>query len=214
MIKKDGVAEKIMRVKNALRTSEEMARLSKEHNINEGAVIILEDKINFERKMLANYRISMVVPNTLEEMDQASAEIKYQDSRPEYIYISENALIHISFSVEKLDDKEFDTTKIKDELIDEMKEEVPESPIIANGVLTASLDNEQGQAGDINVPYFSFDRKAVDGTAHNIIFLLPVDNRLVIGAITFNSDNMDEIEPIAMQMLESIQIMPKNKRGR
>jgi len=200
MIKKVTIAEKIMKAKNSIRETEEMARLKKEHSINEGVVFISGDAVEFGRKLLVHKKVSMIVPSDIANMDIISAEVKYQEPRPDFIYICEGTLLHILFSVEMLEDNESLET-VKDELVQAMRDEGSE--VLSEGV----LESESGK-----VPFLSFNNQAVDRIMHNVVFFLWVENRLVIGTINFDFGKMEALEPVVKQMLESIYIEPVKQR--
>lgn len=170
------------------------------NDINNGYVVIEDNSIPFNERVIIEKRLYMIIPADFELMPIEIAEIKYpNEGRPDIIFSNEDGSININFKLIEDKLKARDVKTVKDLLQQEMVEKNTECKMVSSAVIE----------GDTRIGYFDFISPAFDGDIYNLMFLFPLDEQIVLGSFNCMHFDMAGWLEIAVQMLRSIRTVQR-----
>lgn len=172
------------------------AQAKKRHSID-NAVEINGIKYTFARREF-EYGFSMIVPESFEEMpkDVAKRRFPYED-RPKVIISSSDFMVSLAFNEGHSRGSNLEE-RIK-AYRDYIKRIRPSNVFFTTGVYSL--------ADDINVGHYDYRYPVVDTDLYNITFSIDLPDMELLGWFTCPVEMRIKWEPLARQMLQSIQLV-------
>ncbi len=171
---------------------------SEERTIDTG-IRILGKWIYFERRSLANEKISMMVPKDFVPMSLEIAKVKYpSEQRPETILTDETGSINIMFNYM---DGEVDNANIesfRNQIFGMMKRVNP-------GI--KQLEMGRADVAGKQIAYVEFSNPTMDGKLYNLMFYFEVEGKPLMGSFNCQTKEMKYWKPVALEMMKSIEII-------
>jgi hypothetical protein len=191
---KTTVAEKIIELRNKKSQSED--RMIWDDDLDKGYVVINQKVYEIEEMALAEGKFTMSMPLEFEYLDESLAESKYPNNlRPQYIYSDKTTCVNITFTV---DDKMIDAEEVeelKENLICIMSDLHPEYEIIDELII---------HGDDSTIATFGFTKSTLDGEIYQMIFLMSLNEKLLLGGFNCNAQVKDEWYSVIHQMIQTI----------
>lgn len=167
-----------------------------ENNIQNGYVILHDEKITFQEFPVIKGEFSMVLPEMFEPMPKNLAELKYQSAnRPDIILTNPATTINLTFSYKTTKMREEETEVAKDAIQKVIMKLHPESSVIESKVI--HLQN-------MNIAYFDFVTPAIDSDIYNFMFFFSLKERMMMGAFNCLEQDQYDWKELFIQMLESV----------
>nr|WP_317358984.1 hypothetical protein [uncultured Tyzzerella sp.] len=186
--KNEFLDEKILEMKNIKNKLENT-------NIKNG-VYIKEEFVKFEEFKLFNNSMSVFLPNSFIDLPENMKKVKYpSEHRPQIIKTSLDTSVNFCFSLLPL--------PIKNE---QTKEAIKQFKTIIKRVNPAYIfyDLKEEQIGDKTVSWFDFKSYGVDFPMYNIMYIIPIRNKVMQGVFNCLYKDIDEWKEYAMQVIKSI----------
>ncbi len=155
--------------------------------------------IYFERRLLAEDSISMMVPDNFVPMTKDAVKVKYpSEHRPETILTDETGTVNLLFQYME---GEVDSTTIetfRNQVFGLMKYANP-------GI-------KEREVGEIDIEghriaYVEFTNNALGGKLYNLMFYISVKGRPLMGSFNCITKDMKYWQPVAVEMMQSIKIV-------
>ena len=170
--------------------------------LEEGYVIIKDEKIKLEKKEIIKDLVTMLLPKNFEIMDKELAKIKYpNESRAEYIYTNEEGDINFTFSY-------FNDEVATEKDIQKAKEVYKKLILKMNPSVKIGEDSIL-KSEEKNIYYFEFISPSLDVEIYNILFTINVDERLLLGTFNCTIEDKYALDKIAKTLIQSVEINNK-----
>lgn len=168
----------------------------------EGDIQIENAVYQFSERTYFNELFSMCTPMSFEDMDADVIGIKYSGSTPPQIVIANpDGSINIAFHYTGIESPENELKSKAKEMERVIKRMHPSFVFDTQAFLRAQQDTL--------VQYFDFVSSALDEDVYNLIFLLSIQNYLLIGTFNCPEALADAWKPYTKLMLKSIYIPHK-----
>lgn len=157
--------------------------------------------IYFERRMLLNEEISMMLPEKFELMNEDIARRKYpSEHRPELIMTDETGTVNLMF--------QYMEGEVTDETVEALRNQVFG---MMKRVNPGIKEQEIGtmQISGKTVPYVEFSNPVIDGKLYNLMFYLSVNGRPLMGSFNCQTKVMKYWRSVAFEMVQSIELLRK-----
>lgn len=171
------------------------AQAKKRHNIN-NTVTIGGEKYTFARREF-EYGFSMVVPEQFAVMSKETAKRKFPyEDRPEIIISSEDIRVCIAFN-----EDEPQKTSLEERLhsYKDFNKKLHPSDVFFSKTLCET-------AHGVKIAYYDYRYIVIDNDIYNINFFMDLPEKELFGHFICPVDFMEEWEPLAIQMIKSIEI--------
>ncbi|BCJ92693.1 hypothetical protein acsn021_02620 [Anaerocolumna cellulosilytica] len=193
-IERTTVAEKIIELRNKRNQIQE--RVISEDDLDNGFVVINQKVYEIEEMALAEGKFTMSMPTEFGLLDESLAESKYPNLlRPQYIYSDKTTGVNITFTI---DDKKIDAEEVeelKENLICILSDLHPEYEIIDEVII---------HGDDLTIATFGFIKSTLDGELYQMIFLMSLNEKLLLGGFNCNAQVKEEWYPVIHQMVQTI----------
>jgi len=159
-------------------------------------------EIQFERVSLLDGKLSIIIPDGFNELDEDIKKMKYpMENRPDIIYSNQNASVNITVSQK--------STYIPEDKLNELKE-----------ILTTSFNNMYPTATWLKNETISINGKAfirlelitpaIDQEIYNMILSTSLENRHLLIGFNCLKKQMEEYQIFAHQFSDSVSISKKS----
>lgn len=178
--------------------SQENVEKELEESIFLGKIHIYGEEVEFARRTLEEYGVSILMPVTSYELEEEFKKAIYpMDTRPKYVFGNKSVNITVSFqhTVHKI---------LKEQLEDFMT--YSKKLLLSIGPKVMFLQSDMLEKEDDKIGVLEFVSSAMDTNVYNIQFYIPLDDGLLIGAINFPVKYKDRQMKIAQEMLQSVEI--------
>lgn len=178
--------------------SQENIEKELEESIFSGKIHIYGEEVEFSRKTIEEYGVSILMPVTSYELDDEIKKVIYpMDTRPQYVFGNRSVNITVSFqhTVHKI---------LKEQLEDFMTHS--RKLLLSVGPKVMFLKTNMLEKENDKIGVMEFVSSAMDTNVYNIQFYIPEDDGLLIGAINFPVKYKDRQIKIAQEMLQSVEI--------
>ncbi|CAH2715104.1 hypothetical protein BACCIP111895_02288 [Neobacillus rhizosphaerae] len=159
--------------------------------------IVGGEKIVLKKKELLSNKIEMLLPESFHIMSEEVAKIKYpNENRPTIIYTNDKTTINISLK--------YTTTQINDSQIPEFHNSIKQ--MFEKLYPSAKwLDEKVIKTNDgKNVGVLEVITPAIDTNIYNFMYLIELDNKVLIATFNCTEEKMDDWKPIAKEIMGSI----------
>ena len=167
-------------------------------------VVIDGISYGFQRVLILDDAVSIIVPDSFNEMTAEAAKLKYpSEYRPQYILTSDDGLLNMAFS---LLDYPLANSQI-DEKVGELRTGIKRiNPAFV--FLTEKVETLH----DRRIGCFDYNSYAFDGDAYHLMFVTNIDNNMLLGTFNCPIEQCQEWKTLVAQMALSIEdrtaIMP------
>ncbi len=171
----------------------------------ETGITICEELYLFERKELFDNRMSIMLPETFIDMPIEQAKLKYpMEQRPQVIKTNEAGDINFTFSL------------IEQQMNNNYVEELMR--FFKKVLKTAQPSNvfheeKVEQIGELTVGWFDYVSNGYDKKLYNIVYVLPVDGKLLHGVFNCALEDGANWRTVALQVIRSIKETKEQKYG-
>ena len=167
------------------------------HNINDGYVVINEEKLEFTKRDIYEGIVFMTMPTSFEPMPIKQAKAKYPEyDRPGVIFTNLETTINATLSYQRKEPLENDgVEELKNIIQNGLLEELPKLKIIESGMLSIN---------ELNIAYFDFVTLVSRSQVYNLIYIFSLEGILVVGSFNCLKEDMGDWRDIFFQMMNSI----------
>lgn len=164
----------------------------------ENGIKILGKWVYFERRLLANETITMMLPSNFAEMNPDTARIKYpSEQRPEIILTDETGTVNLMFQYMEGEADDGTIESFRNQIFGMMKRVNP-------GI-------KEREIGSIDVAgkriaYVEFSNNVMDGKLYNLMFYLAVKGQPLMGSFNCRTKEMKYWRQAAFEMMQSIEM--------
>lgn len=156
-----------------------------------------EDTLEMEEREIFQGRFFMCLPKSFREMDGKPVEGKYSEMlKPELILSSEDGRVNFTFTLDDKEVEEDELEEIRDILVLEILRLYP----------SYEIETEKIMANDKQIYMFTFEKPVYDGSLYQLIYLLELDHKLLVGGFNCDSRDMEEWDWKVKKMCESIKV--------
>lgn len=161
--------------------------------------------IEFEKRLLVENKIMMMIPKDFTVMEPEKARIKYpSEQRPKVILTDHTGTINFMFSHMDENIADGDAENVRNHLFGIMRRVNPGIKHLATGTEVISGKN---------VAYVEFSNPAIDGKLYNLMFYLQLEGRILMGSFNCGSKVMKYWKKPAFEMMCSIEVLDKKTDG-
>lgn len=160
-------------------------------------IFIREELFEFERQILFEGKMCLMLPKKFIDMPVEAAKVKYpMEQRPQIIKTNETGDVNFSFSLldEKLQDNQVE--KVKDSLIRLLKQAYP-----ANTFYESNIEEQNHRV----IGWFDFKSHGFDQKLYNFMYLLPIEGKFLHGTFNCALSEVDLWKPVVLQVIQSIE---------
>lgn len=177
-------------------------KFKEKYSTLEAGVYTEDGIIEFERQYFFEDNFSLFMPVSFIDMPEEIAKIKYPSvDRPQIIKTSEDGGINLTFSTFKQMLNSEDVEDYIKGLQSTIKHMQPANVFFQHKVIT--LDTT-------TVSWFDFKGYAFDDQVYNFMYVVPIENGIVLGNFNCLFSLYNVWKPIVLQMLDTIQDESKN----
>ena len=190
------LAEQIMSIMNKDRKQRE-SLAANDNNISDGTISINQKNITIAQRYFMNRRVRMLVPEEMEPMLEASADIKYPSKdRPQWIFTMEDSTVDMTLAISDEMSRDEDTEEIKERVMAWMQTIYP---------ISAIKDNNTIMPFGKSISFFSFNLPLHDGMVCQMMYFTILHRKELIGTFSCPWDYGDEWRPVWIQMLHTLE---------
>ncbi|MEC0181029.1 hypothetical protein P4H61_05910 [Paenibacillus peoriae] len=168
-------------------------------SIQEGELVIGDERIHFESKEVVPDRVYMFVPASFVPLPDDYAKMKYPaDRRPQTIFADETLEINLTVNAtnNRLVNDEMESF-VKD-LSTMLKRMQPNARWIGEGVR---------EVGQHKMGFYEFTVPVLDGVMYNGIFFIELDGKGVFFGLNCMERHQEKWQPIAHGIMNTLQIV-------
>lgn len=203
----DYIDENILKAKHQQEEAQKQA--TSEENINkENSQSIYDDLITIygipvvfeDRKIIQNYASIRMPKDFTEWTPEEVVRIYFHGSRPQHVFSNEYLpfMLALNWTSNMISNENLiDFSKTAKTLIQRVG---PKSRVFKASTL--KRDN-------FNLSILQFTAQTFDSVNMNIMFFASIENRLLIGNITFQQKYANHLQPIALEMAQSFHLLHK-----
>lgn len=163
-------------------------------------LMIGPNRITLHREMLFEGKCSIMLPETLREMEYLDSMVKYRNqNRPKIIKTDINRDATITFDLLPITDREesADVTVKMDEIRDNMKKVWKQNVF---------YDKGEVQANGLAVAWMDFRAFCIDGSLYSMLFMFQAGGQIVLGNFHCSFPKYDIWKPAILKILTTIQV--------
>ena len=176
-----------------------------QESIYEQSVHLGEVEVVFSRREVTEIGISIYMPESFDVLDEELKKTFYPfGNPPQYVYADFDIPFQITLNRTEHVVPDDGIPKLMKMSAKIMENYGPKSKILANGVI---------RQHNHNIGIMEVGTRAVDSNVHNVMFYISVEEKVVIGNITFATKNSKQIIPIAKQIIDSIEFLEEKNDG-
>ncbi len=177
------------------------AKKSKYNSLETG-MYIKDRLIRFKETQILSDKVSVMLPEGFVEMPQRIAKIKYpSEQRPQVIMTSDDGTVNFTFS---LYDTEFNERQIEDAL--------GQFKAVIRKVNPAFIFYDFVVESDKALGWFDFKSYGLDEQIYNVMYLLPVEGKLMHGIFNcLYRDILEWKEPVHQIMMSVTDLTQKKE---
>lgn len=154
--------------------------------------------VYFERRIIEENMISMMIPKDFIPMTKEAMKIKYpSEHRPGIILTDETGTVNILFQYMEGESDSSNIVNLRNQVFGLMKYANPGIREREVGEIDAS-----GQ----HIAYVEFTNNALGGKLYNLMFYISVKGRPLMGSFNCTTKDMKYWQPVAMEMMQSIKV--------
>ncbi|WP_250277186.1 hypothetical protein [[Clostridium] colinum] len=165
-------------------------------NIKEG-VYIKNEYVEFEKVKLFNNAMSILLSKNFIDLPENMKKIKYpSEDRPQIIKTSLDTSVNFGFSLMPL--------PIKNE---QTKDAITQFKILLKKVNPAYIfyDLKSEKIGEKTISWFDFKSYGLDFPMYNIMYILPIRNKVMHGIFNCLYEDVNEWKEYAFQVIKTIE---------
>ncbi len=199
----ENVASQVPDESEGKKQPEENDQIKPEDRTIDTGIKIQGKWIYFERRSLANEKITMMVPKDFAPMSLEVAKVKYpSEQRPETILMDETGAINIMFNYMEGNVDNSNIESFRNQIFGMMKR-------VNQGI-------KQQEIGAVNVAgkqiaYVEFSNPVMDGKLYNLMFYIEMEGQPLMGSFNCRTKEMKYWKPIAFEMMKSIEIVEREE---
>lgn len=179
-------------------TSEEAIDKENEQSIYDELVTIFGIPVIFkDRNILQNHAVIRMPEDFTERTPEEIASVYYLGSKPQYVFSNEylGFMLALNWTSNMIsNDNIIDFTKAAKALIQRVG---PKSRMFKESTL---------KRNDGNLSILQFTVQTLESINMNVMFFASIDNRLLIGSITFQQKDAKRLNSIALEMAKSFHL--------
>lgn len=182
--------------KERSRFEEEKKQLETKMDICSGKALIREEIVVFEKMLMMEKNISMMVPEGMIELpEEAKLEAYEGEYQPQFVYVNHDGSLTIFFDAlfEDVDEESFEL--VRREMIRDFRQELDNMALVWK-----ETKNRQGEC----IYYFINKKRGECGVTYNITFEFLVRGFLVMGSLTLMGHRIKDWKEAVFQMIESL----------
>lgn len=163
-------------------------------------IIIGPNRIPLHRVVLFGGKCSVMLPETLRDMEYLDSVVKYRNqNRPKIIKTDINRDATITFDLLTITDmeKSADVSVKMDEIHDSMKKVWKQNVF---------YDKGEVQADGLSVAWMDFRAFCIDGSLYSMLFMFQTETQMVLGNFHCSFPQYDTWKPAIFKILTTIQI--------
>lgn len=196
MINMDYLDEEILKFRNSMKKDK--------YSSLETGMYIKSELVHFSENRIFDGRMSVMLPESFVDMPEKYAKQKYpSEQRPQVIKTSLDTTVNFTFS---LLDSAFEKAFIP-EVLNQFKN-------ILQKVNPAFIFYEQGVDVERKLGWFDFKSYGIDEQIYNIMYVTPVDGKLMHGIFNCQYRDIMEWKEAAKQVIFSVRDCTKDQEGR
>ena len=185
------------------RHSEEVVEEENKQSIYDEHISIFGIPVVFADFSLLEGRASIRLPKDFtERSEEEIASVYYLGSKPQTVfsngYLNFMAAFHWTGNL-ITDGNIFDFTRFAKQAIERIG---PKSRI---------LNVEKRKQGEHSVAILEFLAQTIDSVNYNVMFFASIEERLLIGSITFDQKYVKRLQPLALEIARSFRIMEEKE---
>lgn len=169
----------------------------KEENINiEEGVYIKNEYVEFEEIKLFDESMGILLPKSFIDLPDTMKKIKYpSEQRPQIIKTSLNTSVNFGFSLLPL--------PIRNE---QTKDAIKQFKIVLKKVNPSYVfyDLKEEKIGKKTISWFDFKSYGIDFPMYNIMYIIPIRNKVMHGIFNCLYKDIDEWKDYAFQVIKTI----------
>ncbi|MGP4081166.1 hypothetical protein ACTWQL_14755 [Pseudalkalibacillus sp. R45] len=143
-------------------------------------------------------QVEILLPESFDVMDEEQAKLKYPgERRPTLIYTNENATVNIAFNHTENKASNEQMEDVLKGMVDTFKNMYPSAEW---------LNKEVYEIHGKNVASMELITPAMDTEIYNLMFMMELDGKLLLGTVNSTKEQMEDWQPIAKEMMKSINI--------
>lgn len=197
---------KAMQAQQQKEQQKEIIEKEKEESIYQGTIHLFGKEVAFERRMIEEYGLSILLPIEFEELDKESKDVLYPYGKgPKYAFASGD----IPFQV---------TLNLTENIVPD--DGLPKFMVMAKKVMerigpqARILSNVVVKKEERNMGLMEIATNGIDMPVYNTQFYLSLkENRLLIGAVTCPAKNHDRMVPVIKEIIDSVIIKEEKDNG-
>lgn len=182
---------------------DEKIEQEKQESILSGMIHLFGKEVEFERRTVAEYGLSMLLPKEFEELDDETKEVLYPYGRaPRYAFASGDLPFQVTLNLTENLVPDDGMAKFMAMAQKVMERIGPQARILSNVV----VKKEERHMGLMEIA-----TKAVDMPVFNTQFYLSLgENKLFIGAVTCPAKHHNRMVPLIKEIIDSVVIEEEN----
>lgn len=175
----------------------------KQESILNGMIHLFGKEVEFERRTVAEYGLSMLLPKEFEELDDETKEVLYPYGRaPRYAFASGDLPFQVTLNLTENLVPDDGMAKFMAMAQKVMERIGPQARILSNVV----VKKEERHMGLMEIA-----TNAVDMPVFNTQFYLSLgENKLFIGAVTCPAKHHNRMVPLIKEIIDSVVIEEEN----
>lgn len=168
----------------------------------ETGMYIKDEFIQFERKVIFQEKMSIILPTTFVDLPSNIAKLKYiSEQRPQIIKTSLDTTVNLGFTMTDI------------EIHPEQVEALCKQAKSALKRVNPAIIFYEGQVeSDLSLGWFEFKSYGIDSNAYNLMFVTIIKGKMLHGVFICNYDDALEWRDAARQMMHSIRDISKEEK--
>lgn len=201
--------EELLKLKKLMREGykEKNETLEEEcqQSIYDEKIQILGKDVHFERREIAEYEISIYMPDEFRRLDENMCKMMYPSANgSRHIFNSDDEYMSISFKM--------NNNVIKNENMEEFTNMSKKLLEIA-GSKVKIVKNYMEEIDEMNVGVIEYISNAIDAIAYTVMGIVPLKKGILLICISFKNRNKKRLCPIAAEVLKTIETTKRGEEG-
>lgn len=172
------------------------------YNSLETGMYIKDELVQFERKVLFQERMSIMLPTSFVDLPSNLAKIKYNsEHRPQIIKTSLDTTVNLGLSMNNI--------QIYPEQIEMLCQQ---SKAALKRINPSIVFYEEQVESKLMLGWFEFKSYGIDDNAYNLMFIAIIDEKMLHGSFNCKHDDALEWRDAARQMIYSIRAISKEEK--
>lgn len=198
--------QKAMQAQQQKDEQKEMMEKEKEESIYQGSIHLFGKEVEFQRRTIEEYDLSLLMPVDFEELDKESKDVLYPYGKaPKYAFASGDVPFQITLNLTEnvVPDEGIPKFMVMAKKV--MERIGPQARILSNVVIKKEARN---------MGLMEIATNGIDMSVYNTQFYLSLkENQLLIGAVTCPAKNHDRMVPVIKEIIDSVIIKEEKDNG-